>query len=168
LSPALQEGQHATHFWDLDTGFHPRWPAHIPRDQTKLDQKQLAAWAGENGVDLMCVAHPGIDGSWTYVLRGFGLKAWELSPRDLRNLDILIAAGKLPEGREVGELLMHYDPEKQELIADANAAFLFVTRDGSFGVIETITADLTGTAGNPPRGVGFFEGVRFNLKTIIP
>jgi hypothetical protein len=68
---------------------------------------------------------------------------------------------------------MHHDPEKQELIAAANAVFLFVTRDGSFGVIETTdrvrrTADLTGTAGTPPRGVGFFEGVRFNLKTIIP
>ena len=45
------------------------------------------------------------------MLRGFGLKAWEISPRDLRNLDKLIAAGKLPEGRPVGELLMHYDEE---------------------------------------------------------
>jgi beta-lactamase regulating signal transducer with metallopeptidase domain/5-hydroxyisourate hydrolase-like protein (transthyretin family) len=173
LSPAIQDGQHATYFLDLDTGFHPQWPAQFPKDQTKLDQKQLAAWASENGVDLMCIAHPGTDGGWTFVLRGFDLKAWELTPRDLRNLDKLIAASKPPEGREVGELLMHYDPVTRQLIPDANAAFLFVTREGSFGILETTdrvtrTANLTGAAGSPTPGVGFFEGVRFNLKTIIP
>jgi hypothetical protein len=101
------------------------------------------------------------------------MKVREISPRDLRNLDRLLAAGTLPEGRPVGELLMHYDTQSQRLVPDANAAFLFVTREGNMGVIETTdrvtrTANLNGMAGGPPPGVGFHTGVRFNLKSIIP
>jgi 5-hydroxyisourate hydrolase-like protein (transthyretin family) len=173
LSPAIREGQHASHFYDLDTGFQPKWPVNFPRDEARLDQKQLAAWAEENGVDLMCITHRGPDGTETFVLRGFGLTAWEISPRDLRNLDKLIAAGKLPEGREVGELLMHYDAEREQFVPDASAAFLYITRDGSLGLIEitdrvTRTQNLNGLPGPPPAGVGFFLGVRFNLKSIVP
>src|SRR5207249_4744683 len=126
LSPAIQEGQHATYFYDLDTGFQPQWPAQILKDETRLDQKQLAAWVAKHGVDLMCITRRGLDGTETFVLRAFGLKAWEISPRDLRNIDKLIASGKLPEGREVGELLMHYDAATQQLEPDANAAFMFI------------------------------------------
>jgi hypothetical protein len=173
LSPAIQEGRHARHFYDLDTGFQPKWPAQIPKDESRFDEKQIADWAAENGVDLMCITHRDADGTVTFVLRSFGMKVWEISPRDLRNLETLIVAGKLPEGREVGELLMHYDPETQQLEPDADAAFLFVTREGNMGLIETTdrvtkTANLNGLAGGPPRGVGFFKGVRFNLKSIVP
>ena len=107
------------------------------------------------------------------MLRALGMKVREINPRDVRNLDKLIAAGTLPEGRPVGELLMHYDAKSQQLVPDANAAFLFVTREGNMGLIETTdrvtrTADLTGIAGSPSPGVGFHKGVRFNLKAIIP
>lgn len=121
----------------------------------------------------MCVACFAPDKTETFVLRGFGLEACEISPRDLRNLDKLVAAGKLPEGRPVGDHLMHYHSETEQYIPDANAAFLYITREGSLGLIETTdrvtrTEDLTGGLFPPPRGVGFFKGVRFNLKTIIP
>ena len=173
LSPATQGGAHARHFYDLDTGSHAQWPAHIPRDEAQVDDKQLAAWAAENGVDLMCVTHRAPDGKETFVLRSFGLKAWEITPRDVRSLDKQLAAGTLPQGRAVGALLMHYDETSKQAVPDANAAFLYVTRDGNMGLIETTdrvtrTADLTGMAGGPPAGVGFFTGVRFNLKEIIP
>jgi hypothetical protein len=101
------------------------------------------------------------------------MKAWEISPRDLRNIDKLIAAGTLPRGHDVGEVLMHYDDESKQSVPDANAAFIYGTREGCMGLIEitdrvTRTADLTGTMGDPPDGVGFKKGVRFNLKSIIP
>ena len=101
------------------------------------------------------------------------MKVREISSRDLRNLDKLIAAGTLPEGRPVGELLMHFDAESQRLVPDANAAFLFVTREGNLGVIETTdrvtrTANLSRMPSSPPPGVGFHQGVRFNLKAIVP
>ena len=77
------------------------------------------------------------------------------------------------EGRPVGELLMHYDTNSQQLVPDANAAFLFVTREGNMGLIETTdrvtrTANLSGVASRPSPGIGFHTGVRFNLKAIIP
>jgi hypothetical protein len=173
ISPASERGQYAWHFYDLDTGFRPNWPTHIPQDESARDSRQLADWASENGVDLMCVTHRSPDGTETYVLRALGMKVREIDARELRNLDKLIAAGTLPEGRPVGELLMHYDAQSQQYVPDANAAFLFITREGSMGVIETTdrvtrTADLTGRPSGPPPGVGFYKGVRFNLKAIIP
>jgi hypothetical protein len=174
LSPAVQGGQHADHFLDLDTGYEPTWPAHIPKDEPKIDQKKLDNWAAENGVDLMCITHRSPEGTQTFVLRGFGMKAWEVNQRDLRNIDSLIAAGTLPKGPPVGELLMHYDAESKQFVPDANAAFIFVTREGNWGLIETTdritrTANLNGTMpGSAPAGVGFFKGVQFNLKPIIP
>jgi hypothetical protein len=173
LSPAIQGGEHAWHFYDLDTGFRPRWPAHIPKDEARIDQKQLAAWAAANGVDLMCVTHRAADGTETFALRSFELKAWEISDRDLRNIDRLVAGGTLPAGRDVGELLMHYDVQSKRLVPNANGAFIYVTREGSMGLISTTdrvtqTADLTGMAGRPPAGVGFHLGVRFDIKSIVP
>lgn len=173
LSPASEQGRYVTHFYDLDTGREPAWPKQIPRDETAFDDKQLAAWAAENGVDLMCVRHRSADRSETYVLRTFGMQVWEISARDLRNLEKRIADGTLPEGRPVGELLMHYDADTQRLVPDANAAFIYITAEGSRGVIETTdrvtrAADLTGSMARPPKGVGFFKGVRLNLKEIVP
>ena len=98
LSPAIQEGKHAEHFYDLDTGLRPKWPNHIPKDEARFDQKQIADWAADNGVDLMCVTHRSRDGTQTFVLRSFGMKAWEISPRDLRNIDKLIADRHAAEG----------------------------------------------------------------------
>ena len=173
LSPTIEAGEHTEYFYDLDTGASPRWPAHIPRDEARLDRKQLADWAEERGVDLMCVTHRAADGTQTFVLRSFGMTAWEISARDLRNLDKLIAAGTPPKGHDAGELLMHQDEGSKRSVPDANAPFLYVTREGSMGLIETTdrvtrTADLTGGLGDPPAGVGFHRGVRFNLKSIIP
>jgi beta-lactamase regulating signal transducer with metallopeptidase domain/5-hydroxyisourate hydrolase-like protein (transthyretin family) len=173
LSPTSQGGQHVWNAFDLDTGYAPKWPTQVPRDEAARDAKHLAEWASQAGVDLICVTHRLPDGAETFVLQALGMKVREISPRDLRNLDRLIAAGTLPEGRPVGELLMHFDAEAQRLVPDANAAFLFVTREGNMGVIETTdrvtrTADLTGMFGEPPPGVGFRKGVRFNLKEIIP
>jgi hypothetical protein len=102
------------------------------------------------------------------------MKVREISPRDLRNLERLLAAGTVPEGRPVDELLMHYDTKSRQLVPDANAVFLYVTREGNMGVIETTDRITPGAnvggmgAGRPAPGVGFHKGVRFNLKTIIP
>jgi hypothetical protein len=69
LSPAIQEGQHAWHFYDLDTGFRPNWPNRIPKDEARFDEKQIADWAADNGVDLMCVTHRSRDGTQTFAFR---------------------------------------------------------------------------------------------------
>jgi beta-lactamase regulating signal transducer with metallopeptidase domain/5-hydroxyisourate hydrolase-like protein (transthyretin family) len=172
LSPAVEENRYAVHFFDLDTGFEPKWPEHIPRDEAHIDWKQLSAWAEKTGVDLMCVTRELPNGTETYVLRTFGVTSREISPRELRNIDRLVAAGTLPKGRPVDELLQHYDDESRQLVLDANGAFLVTTREGSWHLIEvtdrvTRTANLTGLP-SAPAGVGFHKGVRFNWKGIIP
>jgi hypothetical protein len=74
---------------------------------------------------------------------------------------------------------MHFDTKSQQFVPDANAAFLFITREGNMGVIETTdrvthTANLNGnTTGPPPAagpssGAGSYNGVRFNLREIVP
>ena len=163
LSPAVEEGRY---FLDLDSGSRPQWPANLSRDETRIDQKQLADWAAENGVDLMCVTHRGPDGKQTFVLRSIGMKAWEISARDLRNIDKLIAAGTLPKGHDAGELLLHFDESSKRSIPDANASFIYVTREGSMGLIE-----ITGRVANLGSGIGdagVQKGVRFNWKSILP
>ncbi len=72
LSPAINEGQHAWLCYDLDTGYRPHWPPHIPRDEAARDPGQLADWASRTGVDLVCTTHRSPDGTETYVLRGAG------------------------------------------------------------------------------------------------
>jgi beta-lactamase regulating signal transducer with metallopeptidase domain len=173
LSPATEAGQHAWYTYDLDTGDRPTWPSRIPRDDPPRDPKLLEEWASRSGVDLICVAHRSPDGTETYALRALGMKVREINPRDLRNLDKLIAAGTLPEGRTVDDLLIHYDAESRRSVPDANAAFFFITREGNMGVIETTdrvirTADLSGMPIGSSPGVGFHKGVRFNLRSIIP
>ena len=173
LSPPTEKGQYVDYFYDLDTGYQPHWPSKIPREAESRKEKQLDDWASERGVDLMCITHRSPDGTETYVLRALGMKVKEISPRDARNLDRLIGAGKLPEGWPVGELLMHYDEKSQQYVPNANGAFLFVTSEGNRGLIQTTdritrTANLTGRSSPPPPGVGFHKGVRFDLKEIIP
>ncbi len=101
------------------------------------------------------------------------MKAWEISPRDLRKINTLLTTGSLPKGPEVGDLLIHHDEQSKQPAPDANARFFYVTREGCMGLIEitdrvTQTADLTGTMGDPPAGIGFHTGVRFNLRSIVP
>ena len=174
LSPAIQGGEYASYFHDLDSGYDPIWPSEFPNDETASDSKLLAEWAQKKGVDLMCVTHRSLDGKETYVLRAIGMKVREINSRELRDLDKLISAGQLPEGRPVGELLMHFDTGSQQYVPEANAAFIFITLEGNMGLIEitdriTRTANMTGLAsGSSSGGVGFHKGVQFNLKEIVP
>lgn len=171
-SPAIETGNYAWHFYDLDTGYHRRWPAEFPAAEAALDARQLADWAAENGIDLMCVTHRAADGTETFVLKGLGMTVQEIALRDARNLERSVAAGALPKGRPVEELLMHYDETAKRLVPNADGAFLFTTREGSVGLIQTTdrvtkAADITGMT-EAPRGVGFHKGVRFDLKAIMP
>jgi hypothetical protein len=122
----------------------------------------------------MCVTHRSPEGKETFVLRSIGMQVGEIDARQLRDMERLVSTGRIPEGRPVGELLMHFDEDSKQYVPEANASFFFITREGNMGVIEvtdriTRTADLTGqAAGMSTGGVGFHKGVRFNLSQIIP
>jgi hypothetical protein len=172
VSPPAEPGEHVWHFIDLDTGRRPNWPKHIPRDEATLDFAELEKWAREVGADLMCVSYTDPDGAEVFALRGLDLKAVELTEREVGDLEENLAAREPPKGRPTGDLLIHADPETRESTANVNAAFLYTTREGTHGLIETTdrvvrTADLTGMpAGGAPAGVGFRRGVKLDWKPL--
>jgi beta-lactamase regulating signal transducer with metallopeptidase domain len=167
LSPS---GESGTQFLDLDTGLEPKWPDTIRKDEQSANQGELALWAAQQGVDLMCVTYRTGDQSF-YALRSFNMRLQEISLRDAKNIGTFLQKGTLPTGEPAGELLLHQDKQTGRYVAD-NAAFLYLTREGGLGLIEltdqvTEARDITGMLG-APNGVGFHKGVRFNYKPIIP
>ena len=178
VSPLKENGRHVTSYVDLDTGYEPKWPADFPRDESRVDQKQLAKWALENGVDLTCVSRRAPDGTQACVLEAFNMQVWEITPRDVRYLNRSLAAGALPtgraiadkpnSGREAGDLLMHYDAKSGNLIPGASAVFLFKTHEGNIGLIEVpdqvAKAATLPIAGRRPKQLGFLI---FKIKFVI-
>jgi len=172
LSPFSKERDAGSCFYDLDTGYSPKWPENISSDQDGLNGKELAKWAKESGIDLMCVTHKSPDGKITYELCGFELTAWELSPREVRNLDRSISAGIFPSGTPVSDLLIPSNSETNQPVPDSYGTFAFTTREGTKGLIEiggrvNQVRDLTGQVADV-KDVGSHLGVRFNVSTVIP
>ena len=115
---------------------------------------------------------PDDDGKITYTLIGIGLQLWEIDPFDAENIAKRVAEGKLPEGREVKDALLHYDARTDQYVPKRGSSFVYVTREHGLGVITitdfvTQVRDLTGSPLSPPQGVGFHRGVRFNYKSIV-
>ena len=106
LSPPDESGEQ---FLDLDTGLEPEWPKHIPEEKAAEQERELALWAAQNGVDLMCVVYRSPEGIETFALRAFNMRLWEISLRDAEEIEDLVKGGKLPEGKPAGELLLHHD-----------------------------------------------------------
>ena len=167
LSPPGESGRK---FLDLDTGLDPNWPDSIPKDQQSTTQGELALWAAQQGVDLMCVTYRAGDQS-IYTLRSFNMRLQEISLRDAKNIGTFLQRGTLPVGEPAGELLLHRDKQTDRYVA-GNAAFLYVTREGGLGLIEltdqvTEARDVTGMI-TTQKGVGFHKGVKFNYTPIVP
>jgi beta-lactamase regulating signal transducer with metallopeptidase domain len=173
LSPFTEKGKYVHHFLDLDTGLEPNWPADIPQEEGAADTRELAEWAKQTGVDLMCVIHHSDDGTATTALRAFDMRVHEISQWGAENIEKRLASGKIPEGRPVGDLLLHYDTQAKKYVPDANGAFLYVTREGGMGMVlvtdrVTRKQNLTGiAAGDPMPGVGFQKGVRLTHRVIV-
>jgi hypothetical protein len=178
LWPLREKGRHVTSYVDLDTGYEPKWPADFPRDESRVDQKQLAKWALENGVDLMCLTRGAPDGKKAYVLEAFNMQVWEITPRDVRYFNRSLAAGTLPtgrditaqrnSGREAGDLLVHYDAKSGNPVPGASAVFLYKTHEGNSGLIEVpdqvAKAATLPAAGKRPKQLGFLI---FTIRLII-
>jgi hypothetical protein len=169
ISPSVEKG---SHFLDLDTGYQPKWPDDVPREPEKINERRLAAWAAENGVDLMCIIHRDGDVE-TYVLRTFDAKTIELAAGDDAPITQSLATGKLLVGRTVGELLMHYDAAADRHVPDVEGWFLVRTREGNRFLVKTVDRvtqikDLTGQMGGWPKGIGFQKGVRIDYRAVLP
>jgi beta-lactamase regulating signal transducer with metallopeptidase domain len=124
-------------FKDLDTGRESAWPASLPAE-SKVEEDEVAAFATRQGFDLRGTEFtaPG-SGRRYYVLQGLGLRAWQIDNVRFHTIEQELRAGKAPKlDRPAGDLLIHVDPKTGVGHPETKATFLFVTREGSTGVLQ--------------------------------
>ena len=166
-------------FYDLDTGRRSRFPKELESlkdDPHRLDKIQ--AWAAREGFDLMGT-HFYATGRKEphYAIRSLGLTAWEIDAERYKTIDEEITR---PEPLKIGSpaagLLLHYDEERRELNPAIPAAFLFVTREGTYGVLlvgvevldTNVKVGMTASGEQAFNPVGFYKGRRFSVKIVEP
>jgi hypothetical protein len=169
----------AKHFvvWDLDTGRGlplPKRLSDLPDGAHRLDAIQ--DWAATEGFDLMGTLHKPEGGERAhYVIRGLGLNAWEIRRDRWDTIAAEISRDEhLPVGRPAGGLLMHFDPKRETYEPEATATFLFLTREGAYGVlllgVEALDTNVkigervTGEQALNP--VAFMKGRRFSYGLV--
>ncbi len=77
-----------------------------------------------------------VTGRKVFAIRGIGLQAWELGPEHWKEKPQTVALDELRrEGRLSREFLLHVDPQPGLIEPDAPASFLYITREGSPGLL---------------------------------
>ena len=161
-------------FKDLDTGREVKWPAELPAPE-KAEAEAVAAWAAREGFDLQGTEYrpPGSDRSY-YAIRGLGLRAWQVDNLRYGTIEEELRGGRQPElGRPAGDLMMDIDPQAESFRPENEAAFLFVTREGTTGVLqitglvtELFGPDDFGKPAQPGALRGFYRGVQFQYRLL--
>jgi beta-lactamase regulating signal transducer with metallopeptidase domain len=168
---------------DLDTNRLPNWPKALSgADGKGVSVDVLCAWAAREGVDLIGMEFraPGSDKAF-YCLRGVGLQAWEIPNERWDKIEAEVRSNEpLALGQPAGDLLMHYDAEHACYLPSRKATFLFLTRDGTPGILRIVsqvtevlspTSDSRPsivreeTSGNQPDASGFSRGVKIEYRT---
>lgn len=130
--------QSRTVFYDFDTGrasaLPDRW-----RTAKSIEPhlEEIIAWAQGEGFDLMGTEYaPLSGGERIFALRPVGLRAWELGENrwKMQSNDVTLEALQA-EGTPADGLLMHYDNQAEVLDPKATATFLFITREGTPGLL---------------------------------
>ena len=121
----------ASNSWTSTPASSRSGPNTFPKTRPPNRRRNIALWAAQHGVDLMCVVYRSPDGTETFALRAFNMRLWEISLRDAEELEELVKRGKLPEGKPAGELLLHRDEQTGNYVPEANAAFLYATPKGA-------------------------------------
>lgn len=139
MSPVESRG--ASCFLDLDTGRQPAWPEGLAYSSSTVGQQAVWLWAAQEGIDLAAVTYraPGGDKDY-YCLKAVATQAWEV-PNE--RWDTIAEEVKqnipLELGRPVGELLIHYDSEQNRFVPNRRATFLFITHEGTPGILRLTT-----------------------------
>ncbi len=124
-------------FKDLDTGRVIKWPKDLP-EPSKASGPEIAAFAATEGFDLRGVEYtpPGSNQSY-YALQGLGLRAWQVDNSFYGRIELDLRKDKPPDlDRPAGDLLMDYDPITKTYHPENKATFLFVTREGTTGILQ--------------------------------
>jgi hypothetical protein len=139
VGPFQKEKYYRT-FKDLDTGREIKWPKELPE---KASSDEIKTFAADEGFDLRGIEYtpPGSTKSY-YALQGLGLRAWQVDNRLYDRIEADLRENKPPDlDRPATEFLMDYDPATKTYHPENKATFLFVTREGTTGILQ-----LTGLA----------------------
>jgi serine/threonine protein kinase/protein involved in polysaccharide export with SLBB domain len=162
-SATATNDRYVTAFLDLDTGRISPLPEQWRDKQlSEADIANLLVWAENEGFDLTCDQYKTESGKSHFVLRGIGLKAWQLDEKSRKD-DVLCTWGEIAKaGRIVtGDCLVPFDKTEGVLDPTGTAPFLVVTREGS-PVLVHVGGEATVDSG---RGGGFsnFDSVNTHV-----
>jgi hypothetical protein len=154
IGPTQASEYHRT-FKDLDTGREIRWPGELP-PPSEARGDEIAAYATQEGYDLRGIEYrpPGSERSY-YAIQALGLRAWQVDNSLYEKAESDLRANTPPAlARAAGNLLMDYDPITRTYHPENKATFLFVTREGTTGILQ-----LTGLVTEPLRSEDFGKPV---------
>jgi hypothetical protein len=145
-------------FKDLDTGVEIKWPEGLP-DVSKVKGDEIEAFAAREGYDLRGTEYtPSGSGRAYYAIQGLGLRAWQIDNIRYHTIEQELRGGLPPRlDRPAGDLLMDFDPKTGIYHPENKATFLFVTREGTTGVLQ-VTALVTELFGPDDIGKPAFPG----------
>ena len=170
-------------FYDLDTGrsagLPEKWKG---QSLTDSEMDAVLKWASDEGFDIMGDEYQGKDGNKTYALRTIGLQAWQLNDSRWKSMPKEFSVNSLKaEGEQIpDEWLLFRDQETQAIKPRKRAPFVFVTREGTPGVIYVgvaVTKEykpnpniiaILGDADPELISTGFSFGRRFGTSTLLP
>jgi hypothetical protein len=124
-------------FKDLDTLVEIPWPEALP-DPSKVKDDEIAAFAVREGYELRGTEYtaPGSGRSY-YAIQAFGLRAWQVDNIRFDTIEQDLRGGNPPKlDRPARDLLMDFDPKTGIYHPENKATFLFVTREGTTGVLQ--------------------------------
>jgi hypothetical protein len=125
-------------FKDLDTGRDTPWPGELP-EPSKAKADEVASFAAREGFDLRGTEYTDPkSGKSYYALEGLGLRAWQVDNGVFDTIDRDLRHDRPPKlDRPARALLMDVDPGTGTYRPENKATFLFVTREGTTGILQT-------------------------------
>jgi hypothetical protein len=147
------------------------------RDQKDLNihLDDITAWAAHEGFDMFGTEYVSArDGRHYFSLQSIGLQAWELGKDRWKMTAADVTLQSLQaEGRLAGRWLLRYDPKTESFDPKESTTFLYVTREGTPGLLFVgveVTDDSQkpggfSTGDNELNPVHFFKGRRFGWSS---
>jgi beta-lactamase regulating signal transducer with metallopeptidase domain/thiol-disulfide isomerase/thioredoxin len=119
---------------------HPRAGASGP----KASPEDALARAAAAGADVLGAEYRDPEsGKLCCAVKGVGLKAWEIPNDNWSKIEEELQHGQLPPlDTPARDWLMHYDTASARYVPKHKAAFLFIARDGSQGILR-VTGQIT-------------------------
>jgi len=122
--------------YDIDTGRTSELPKQWQGNSlTPANREAILKWAADEGFDLLGDEYPTLDGQTVSALRVVGMQAWELEPHRWKSITDAVTVKELQaEGRAVTDDWL-LATASGKVTPKAHAPFLFVTREGTPGLL---------------------------------